>query len=296
MKEEFDYFQCSLCNCLQISDVPDDMSEFYPDNYYSYNELMYGGLKNSLMRWLINKRNRYYVLKRGLLGQILTRFIPHKILYSLSQLNITENTRILDVGCGNGKVLFHLKEIGIHNVMGVDPFIKNDIEHKNGVKIHKKDIHSVDGEWDVILFNHSFEHMAEPLKIIQCVFDLLASGGVCIISIPTVSSFAWKEYGVDWVQLDAPRHFFLHSDESIQYLADHVGLKLLMTLHNSDDFQFWGSEQYKMGIPLTDERSYFVDRKNVTFSRRQIKEFKKRAKELNANKKGDSCVYFLIKE
>ena len=36
-RESFIYFRCSSCGCIQIAEVLQDMSEFYPrENYYSF--------------------------------------------------------------------------------------------------------------------------------------------------------------------------------------------------------------------------------------------------------------------
>jgi hypothetical protein len=34
--DEFDYFQCQNCACLQIEEIPPDLGKYYPDDYYSY--------------------------------------------------------------------------------------------------------------------------------------------------------------------------------------------------------------------------------------------------------------------
>ena len=36
-REEFNYFECSKCKCIQISEIPDNMHKYYPSNYYSFN-------------------------------------------------------------------------------------------------------------------------------------------------------------------------------------------------------------------------------------------------------------------
>ena len=33
--EKFDYFECGNCGTLQISEIPKNMSPYYPENYYS---------------------------------------------------------------------------------------------------------------------------------------------------------------------------------------------------------------------------------------------------------------------
>src|ERR1035437_10368943 len=36
--DEFEYFECSNCLCLQISEIPKDIDRYYPANYYSYKQ------------------------------------------------------------------------------------------------------------------------------------------------------------------------------------------------------------------------------------------------------------------
>ncbi len=34
--DEFEYFECANCGCLQISKTPNNLSKYYPTEYYSY--------------------------------------------------------------------------------------------------------------------------------------------------------------------------------------------------------------------------------------------------------------------
>ena len=34
--EPFTYFRCANCDCLQIENIPEDMSRYYSSGYYSY--------------------------------------------------------------------------------------------------------------------------------------------------------------------------------------------------------------------------------------------------------------------
>ena len=36
-RETFTYFQCAKCGCLQMVEIPSDMSRYYPPEYYSFN-------------------------------------------------------------------------------------------------------------------------------------------------------------------------------------------------------------------------------------------------------------------
>ena len=148
---------------------------------------------------------------------------------------------------------------------------------------------------DFIILHHSFEHMAEPLSVLKKIYQLLLPNGYVLIRIPVSSSYAWREYDLNWVQLDAPRHLFLHSIESMQLLAKQAGFQMKDIVFDSSAFQFWGSEQYLHDIPLRADNSYLVNPDKSIFTPVQIENYKRRAKELNDKNDGDSACFYLYK-
>jgi hypothetical protein len=135
--------------------------------------------------------------------------------------------------------------------------------------------------------------MKDPLEVLKQVRSLLAPGGQLIISTPIAASFAWREYGVDWVQLDAPRHLFIPSVKGLEILARQSGMRVKEVVYNSTEFQFWGSEQYRIGIPLTDKRSYWRSPAGSSFTPEQIASFRQRADELNRTADGDTASFYV---
>jgi len=113
--------------------------------------------------------------------------------------------------------------------------------------------------------------------------------------MPIKTEYVWNQYGVNWVQIDAPRHFFIHTLQSFTYLAKMAGLAIEDIVFDSTEFLFWSSEQYKRGIPLNAENSYFVNPKKSIFTKEQIKKFRKMAEELNRNRQGDQAAFYLRK-
>lgn len=289
-RDKFTYFQCSKCRCLQISEIPADMSKYYPSNYYSFSV----SPTNPIKKLVKKVRDNYAVSNKGFIGKLIFTKFPNETLRSLSSVQLTKNSSILDVGCGSGSLIQFLREFGFQNLLGIDPYIQEDIEYAGGVKILKKTIHNLEGKWDLIMFHHSFEHIPDPLETLQSVSRLLSKRGVCLIRIPTVSSYAWEHYRVNWVQLDAPRHFFLHSIESIKMLAEKTNLNLEKIVYDSTAFQFWGSEQYLKGIPLISEQSYNIAPSNSIFSTAEIKIFKQKTKKLNIENRGDQAAFYLV--
>ena len=293
-RDEFEYFECAECGCLQIKDIPNNLERYYPKNYFAFKPVKTS--LNTLSRittFLRSKRNSYVMNGKGILGKILTIFIPNSRFSIIKLSGINLNSRIIDVGCGDGSLIKYLGDMGYKNSIGIDPMIKNDIQFENGVNIYKKNLDDIVGLFDLIMFNHSFEHMSDPNNILQVVKNILAPGGICLIRVPTVSSSAWPQYGVNWVAIDAPRHIFIPSIKSMNILCDNAGLTLYNIVYDSTILQFWGSEQYLKDIPLVSEKTYGKHNNNSIFSKDDIKKFQRKTVELNAIQLGDSAAFFI---
>lgn len=287
--EEFPYFQCAVCQCLQIAVYPSDVERYYGKAYYSYDQPERGFLQ----RWKERLASRYEVSRKGRLGRYFSERDPNLLLRDLSPVLGNRRHRILEIGCGSGVLLRSLHEIGFRNLTGADPFIDADIHVDKRFSIYKKELREIEGKFDLIMFHHSLEHLPDQHAIFRQVADRLSSGGMCVVRVPLSSSYAWDEYGVQWVQLDAPRHFYLHSVESLRRLAAGAGMRLSSITYDSTPFQFWGSEQYRRGIPLRDPRSLAECKvADSIFTREDMAEFRRRAAELNATGRGDQAVFF----
>ena len=296
LRDEFCYFQCAKCQCLQISQFPSDMSPYYQQDYYSLSQSPENLYSNFFETWARRNRDRYAVLKKGNFGRFINLLHPAESdMACLSRANLNRKSRIVDVGCGTGFLLYFLKEAGFGNVLGVEPHIETDMNYPNGLTIRKAWVHEVHEEQDLFMFHHSFEHLPNPIETLETVYRLLPSGGMCMIRIPLVSSEAWEKYGTDWVQLDAPRHFFIYSLDSLNILAEKTKFKIKEITYDSDEFQFWGSQQYLNEIPLMAENSYGKNPAKSIFSQEEIKNFKAMASELNASSRGDQAAVFLVK-
>lgn len=294
LNESFDYFKCKNCSCLQIIEYPLNIEKYY-SQYYSFN------LKNVIpknhFKWFIKKiLFNSLTLNKGLLKHLLKRIysnIPENFLKSLSYVSISKNSRILDVGCGAGSHLYLLKSLGFHNLLGIDTFIKKEIRYKNGLIIKKKELHDVSGKWDLIMFNHSLEHIPNQKLLFKSISNLLDKKGICMIRIPTISSLAWDYYKENWIQIDAPRHYYLHSIKSMRIISEKNNLLLKKIIYDSNEFQFWGSEQSLNAIPLLSNRSYLYNPRKSIFSKKRIEKYRKIAKTLNMLGKGDQAIFYL---
>src|SRR6266704_3656797 len=227
LKEEFDYFQCDGCGCLQIKEFPENIAKYYPKDYYALRKITSPDV-GPVKAWLRKKRAENYVYGIWNLEALWSLLFGAQYYFRwLRTVNANFNDKILDLGAGNGGFLRDLRIFGYTDLTGLDPFIDEDLLYAPGLKVLKKETQALEGPYDFITSNHSLEHMREPLLMLKEIHRLLKDDGHVLVRIPLVSSYAWEHYGVDWVQLDAPRHFFLHSYKSMQLLADQANFKII---------------------------------------------------------------------
>ncbi len=109
------------------------------------------------------------------------------------QSYIAPNSHVLDLGCGNGELLLHLKER--KNVTGIG--LENDEDHileciKNGVNVIEHDLnkglsHIDNDSYDVVIMTLALQAMDRPDLVLE---EMLRIGKQCIVTFPNFAH--WK--------------------------------------------------------------------------------------------------------
>jgi SAM-dependent methyltransferase len=267
-RETFTYSKCEACGCLSLNQQPDNIAEYYPNTYYS--------LRADCVSVGKRIRSRLYLSPLS----FLVNWRRRTDLDVMRAIGLQKGMKLLDVGCGRGHLIAELRTLG-YTACGVDPFVSENIYDAFGLRVERKTLADVHDRYDVILFRHSLEHM--PIDSLKIGRDCLKSNGVCVVCIPLVG-WAWERYGVNWAQLDAPRHLFLHTQESFRLLAEKSGFKVERVVFDSSQFQFWASEAYRRNISLAQ-----ASRPNIFGMAR----LRRRARLLNESERGDSAQFYL---
>jgi SAM-dependent methyltransferase len=287
---EFSYFQCGACGCLQ-ADHPDiDVSPFYPATYYSFE---IPARRSSISNWLLRQRDAAALGEGNAIGRWLQSVRPNPPMESLSRVQLRRDMRIADIGCGGGLLLRQLRTMGFTRLTGIDPNVRADTEVDPHLRILKRHLDQLDDIFDLVMFHHSLEHIPDQQGTMRNAYERLVPGGTCVVRIPLASSAAWQQYRLDWVQLDAPRHLFLHTEKSIVSLAERVGFELVGVAHDSSDFQFWGSETLRQGLPLFDLSTGRPNPRAQQIAEAGRGRWRKAAATLNAQGRGDQAIFLL---
>jgi SAM-dependent methyltransferase len=297
-REEFSYFECRTCGCVQMETIPEDVSGFYGASYYAHQPQASATPSTALAR--ARRKFRHQLTRLELryprLAQKTLRLLrresalPYWVAPMADRLRL--NSRILDVGCGAGAILFDLQTAGFSDLTGIDPFIPASVEAA-GVRLLKRDLFSVTETFDCVMLHHAFEHMDDPHRVFAKLAETISDTGVIVLRTPVAGTFAWRTYGKNWVQLDPPRHLFVHTRESMRLLADAAGLRIRATVFDSTNFQFWASEQYLRDMPLEHPQSLMHNLPYGSFSVAEVEQFNRDAERLNREEDADQAAFYL---
>lgn len=294
LREVFTYMECSNCGLMQLQEIPDNLGKYYPnEGYYSFNRGMDIRPRADSLRKL--KASYLIYGKNKLTGSILSIGYTKPDYYNwLKIAGVKYNDAILDIGTGNGSLLLDFFKIGFTNLTGIDPFIDKDMQYGT-INIYKKSIFETEGQFDYLMLHHAFEHMDEPLKVLQQLYKLVKKGKYVLIRTPVMGKYSWNKYGVNWMDLDAPRHIIVHSLKSMQILAKQAGFEIRNIVFDGNYMSLIGSDQYAKDIALPDTNSYMVNKQASGYSKADIEQFKSTTIQNNIEQQADQAAFYLYK-
>jgi len=288
--ESFEYLECRRCGTLQLNTRDLDMGKYYPNYYGAFRagEDKFAGKTNYVIRRILTKLLVYFNYS---VSNRVNRLFDGEFTYlqCFFGSRVKYKSKILDVGCGSGRWLAKLADVGYQNLTGVDLYNHNKIRKFDFIQ---GDIFSVPTQkkFDVITFHHSFEHMDDPQRILERCRELLEDHGMLIIRIPVMGKYAWKKYGIYWSQIDAPRHLFLYTEKSLSYLLKKCGFRITRVQYDSQAFfQMTASEIYR-----DTKWSMVMARKRSDIEKRN-KRYEKLVDKLNKMCEGDQAIFVIRK-
>jgi hypothetical protein len=170
--EEFLYAQCGDCGTLRLTTVPADLARYYPKTYYSVTDDPEQLIGRFPARQVVAAIGRSALGPRGLVAGAARKGMRRRQVQTLlsiygsvarAGLRSDRSPRILDVGAGSGLLVYALSLAGFDGVVGVDPFAAGDRVFDTGARLMATELGDVEGgDWDLIMFHHSFEHLPNP--------------------------------------------------------------------------------------------------------------------------------------
>jgi hypothetical protein len=102
------------------------------------------------------------------------------------------------------------------------------------------------GGYEAVVFEHSLEHVLEPLEDLTQAAALLADDGLLLVSVPNFGSWQRRLFGPNWFHLDLPRHRSHFSRAGLERLLERAGLRPLRFATSTSLNSLGMSLQYRL--------------------------------------------------
>ena len=149
---------------------------------------------------------------------------------------------LLDIGCGNGCLMFHAREAG-WNVEGLELHAPaaSAVTEDTGIPVGVGDFLNAPPEgsprYDLVVLRHVLEHLPDPHLAMQRIRERLREGGLAFLEFPNTGSFSYaykrvlknlglknRKYAADW----RPGHCNEYCRGAFEMLLDLSGFELVV--------------------------------------------------------------------
>ncbi|MFA6171586.1 MAG: class I SAM-dependent methyltransferase [Patescibacteria group bacterium] len=155
-------------------------------------------------------------------------YAPERLNYILEKTGLKkEEVRLLDVGCGPGYLLEHLKESGV-NYKGLElaDFLV-EICKGRGLNVEKSDLaNEPDGAYNIITLFDVLEHLRVPIEMFKTLNKKLEAGGYVLAYTPNIHSIAFHLMGGLQNNVYPYIHLCFFDPRSLDYLAKKTGFEV----------------------------------------------------------------------
>ncbi len=223
--------KCSNANCgliwLSPRPTPETIDKVYEEYYTHVDQPTSDGV-------LFNAEQSYYAGKYGYnlprsWAEIivwLNPFLKSKLDFDILYLKAFPQGKLLDYGCGNGRMMAKLEGLG-WDCYGVDFDSKAvDFCRSKGLKVGLIEnwlSDYPDNYFDVITMNQVVEHVFDYKEILRGFYKKLKHNGKLIVATPNMDGRLTTIYGRHLRSLEPPRHLHLFNFKNLKGIIEEEG-------------------------------------------------------------------------
>jgi len=201
--------RCDACGLIYQNPRPTaaEMGQHYPSTYESY------GDHRTAARGMVRRAFNYGMSKR-------CRYVTDHVA----------GGRLLDVGCAAGAFLVAMRERKGWQVQGVEVSAETAqvARERHGLEVFAGTLEEAafpDDHFDAVTMWDVLEHVHDPVATLREIRRILKPGGVLVVRVPNLASWDARLFGDCWAGLDAPRHLYVFTPQTLAAVEGSAGLR-----------------------------------------------------------------------
>ncbi len=181
--------------------------------------------------------------------------------YKFITKNLVTRGKILDIGCGNGRLLWLASKEGWQPTgIELSEHYAAEIKEKLGIDVIVKDFLELDPnkkQFDIITLRHVLEHIPYPVQVLNKIKELLKPNGIVVMEFPNIEGLTFKikrllnktgvykkKYKKDYI----PGHSNEYNRNAFNYLTKATGFELkIWETYSSRKYMHFFYKNIKIG-------------------------------------------------
>jgi len=211
-----EFIFCKDCGIHYLANIPyhETISDYYKNNY----KLSSFNIIDAEFRHLFRSTEQYELL-------------------SIIQSLILPPAKILDIGCDKSFLLDLARRFG-YEELGIE-LSEEAIKYAKSINLNiENSLSNVNTKFDIILMQHSLEHLTEPVKYLSNLKKYLNKDAYLLIRVPDFSCKYRKIFKKYWIRYQINNHIFHFSIKSLKSTLALAGFDTVKIIKRKPNNKF----------------------------------------------------------
>jgi 2-polyprenyl-3-methyl-5-hydroxy-6-metoxy-1,4-benzoquinol methylase len=235
----WDFSRCARCGLLWLDPMPiaADLARAYGHGYYTHDpsepertwyRRAYYFLRRGYLAWRLGYARQEVPWWQRLLGSLMVLYPRRRADMDFAAMHLPARPggRLLEVGCGGGRALRVLEELG-WAAEGVD-FDPDAVDSARGRGLNVRqgtlgEAGYPEGRFHAVVMSHVIEHLPDPRELLRECRRILAPDGTLVVITPNARSWGHALFGPHWFSLEPPRHTMVFGPDNLRRLVEEEG-------------------------------------------------------------------------
>ena len=219
-KNGFDMMRCEECSLLFVGNIPDDLSKYYSEGYFTGDAELEGYMDYDFEKEMARKSYLKYLKQ-------IKKYIS--------------GSDIFEIGCATGFFMKLAKESGM-SVSGIDisEYAVGKAREK-GLDVTCRSIDDLSDDecknnFDAVVMLDVVEHVKKPQEVFNKSSKMLKEKGLVVFLTPDSGSLWARLWRSKWHAFVPPQHLHYFSEKNIKSLLEKNKFRALCVKHYGKSF------------------------------------------------------------